>query len=94
MVNAASDATALSTLPHSSRVDARPAIEVRSNASTGRNDRPVKDVVITVHPGTGHAFMGPHNALGTHNAELAAKIWPQAVSFLHQNLDLRESLSS
>src|SRR5438874_910379 len=24
-----------------------------------------KDVVFTVHPGTGHAFMGPHNALGT-----------------------------
>ena len=24
-----------------------------------------KDVTLTVHPGTGHAFMGPHNALGT-----------------------------
>src|SRR4029079_13339736 len=23
-----------------------------------------KDVVLTVHAGTGHAFMGPHNALG------------------------------
>jgi carboxymethylenebutenolidase len=53
-----------------------------------------KDVTMTVHPGTGHAFMGPHNALGTHNAELAAKIWPQAVTFLHENLDLKESLSS
>ena len=31
-----------------------------------------KDVTLTVHPGTGHAFMGPHNALGTLNAELAA----------------------
>ena len=53
-----------------------------------------KNVTLTVHPGSGHAFMGPHNALGTHNVELAAKIWPQAVAFLHQNLDLRESLSS
>ena len=53
-----------------------------------------KNVTMTVHPGTGHAFMGPHNALGTHNAELAATIWPQAVAFLHENLDLKESLSS
>jgi carboxymethylenebutenolidase len=41
-----------------------------------------KDVSLTVHPGTGHAFMGPHNALGTLNAPLAAQIWPQVVSFL------------
>jgi carboxymethylenebutenolidase len=41
-----------------------------------------KDVTLTVHPGTGHAFMGPHNALGTLNAELAAKIWPQVTTFL------------
>jgi carboxymethylenebutenolidase len=26
--------------------------------------------------GTGHAFMAPHNALGTLNATLAAQIWP------------------
>ena len=26
-----------------------------------------KDVTFTVHPGTGHAFMAPHNALGTHD---------------------------
>ena len=45
-----------------------------------------KDVTITVHPGTGHAFMGPHNALKTLNPELAAKIWPEAVAFLHQKL--------
>jgi carboxymethylenebutenolidase len=45
-----------------------------------------KDVTLTVHAGTGHAFMGPHNALGTHNAELAATIWPQAVSFLRSKL--------
>ena len=35
-----------------------------------------KDVTFTVHPGTGHAFMGPHNALGTLDEELAAQIWP------------------
>ena len=32
-----------------------------------------KDVTLTVHPGTGHAFMGPHNALGTLNRDLAEK---------------------
>lgn len=45
-----------------------------------------KDVVITVHSGTGHAFMGPHNALGTLDAELAAKLWPEVVDFLHEKL--------
>jgi carboxymethylenebutenolidase len=45
-----------------------------------------KNVTLTVHPGTGHAFMGPHNALGTLNTKLAAQIWPQAVSFLKNNL--------
>jgi carboxymethylenebutenolidase len=43
-------------------------------------------VTLTVHAGTGHAFMGPHNALGTLNTKLAAQIWPQAVSFLKANL--------
>jgi len=42
-----------------------------------------KQVTLTVHPGTGHAFMGPHNALGTLNAALAEQIWPEVVSFLH-----------
>ena len=46
-----------------------------------------KDVSITVHPGTGHAFMGPHNALGTLDEELAEEIWPQVISFLHAKLD-------
>lgn len=46
-----------------------------------------KDVTLTVHPGTGHAFMGPHNALGTLDEELAAAIWPRATAFLHQQLD-------
>jgi carboxymethylenebutenolidase len=45
-----------------------------------------KDVAFTIHPGTGHAFMGPHNALGTLNAPLAAQIWPQATSFLKETL--------
>lgn len=45
-----------------------------------------KDVTLTVHPGTGHALMAPHYALGTASAELAARIWPQVVSFLHDTL--------
>ena len=45
-----------------------------------------KDVTLTVHPGTGHAFMSPHNALGTFDAALAERIWPQVVSFLHAKL--------
>jgi carboxymethylenebutenolidase len=43
-----------------------------------------------VHPGTGHAFMAPHNALGTHNPALAATIWPQVVGFLRETLTPRE----
>jgi carboxymethylenebutenolidase len=46
-----------------------------------------KDVTLTVHAGTGHAFMGPHNALGTLDAALAATIWPDVLSFLHRELD-------
>ena len=45
-----------------------------------------KDVSFTVHAGTGHAFMGPHNALGTLDEEKAAEIWPQVVSFMHEKL--------
>jgi carboxymethylenebutenolidase len=45
-----------------------------------------KKVTLTVHPGTGHAFMGPHNALGTLDAALAATIWPGVVSFLKDTL--------
>ena len=45
-----------------------------------------KDVTLTVHPGTGHAFMGPHNALGTLDETLGAKIWPEAVGFLKNKL--------
>jgi carboxymethylenebutenolidase len=45
-----------------------------------------KDVTLTVHPGTGHAFMGPHNALGTLDEKLAAQLWPEVISFLHEKL--------
>jgi carboxymethylenebutenolidase len=46
-----------------------------------------KDVVITVHPDTGHAFMGPHNALGTHDEALAEELWSEVVAFLRESLD-------
>jgi carboxymethylenebutenolidase len=45
-----------------------------------------KDVQLTVHPGTGHAFMAPHDALGTKNEEVAAAIWPEACAFLQREL--------
>jgi carboxymethylenebutenolidase len=45
-----------------------------------------KTVTLTVHPGTGHAFMGPHNALGTLNEQLAERIWPEVIAFLRDNL--------
>ena len=61
------------------RPDAARALEAKLRAMG-------KDVTITVYPGTGHAFMGPHNALGTLDAELAAKIWPEVVAFLHGKL--------
>lgn len=45
-----------------------------------------KNVTLKVHPGTGHAFMGPHNALGTLDEKLAAQIWPEVVAFLKANV--------
>jgi carboxymethylenebutenolidase len=45
-----------------------------------------KDVVITVHEGTGHAFMAGHNALGTRDDAKAEEIWPQVIDFLHATL--------
>jgi carboxymethylenebutenolidase len=45
-----------------------------------------KNVTLKVHPGTGHAFMGPHNALGTLNPTVAAQVWPEVVSFLKTSL--------
>jgi carboxymethylenebutenolidase len=50
-----------------------------------------KTATLTVHPGTGHAFMGPHDALGTHNPELAAKIWPEVLAFLRTTLASRSA---
>jgi carboxymethylenebutenolidase len=47
-----------------------------------------KDVTITVHPGTGHAFMAPHNALGTQDEAKVAEIWPKVTAFLHDRLGL------
>ena len=45
-----------------------------------------KDATITVHEGTGHAFMAPHNALGTQDEAKVAEIWPQVIAFLHDKL--------
>ena len=45
-----------------------------------------KDVTLTVHKGTGHAFMGPHNALGTLDEKLANQIWPGVIAFLKGKL--------
>jgi carboxymethylenebutenolidase len=45
-----------------------------------------KDVTLTVHPGTGHAFMGPHNALGTLDVDASERIWPQVIEFLKANV--------
>ena len=45
-----------------------------------------KDVEFTVHPGSGHAFMATHNALGTHDEPLAERLWPEVTAFLHERL--------
>jgi carboxymethylenebutenolidase len=45
-----------------------------------------KDVTLTVHPGTGHAFGNEENPLGTHDADVAAKAWADSVAFLHAQL--------
>ncbi len=45
-----------------------------------------KDATLTVYPGSGHAFMAPHNALGTQDQALYDEIWPRATAFLHQHL--------
>ena len=41
-----------------------------------------KDATLTVHPGTGHAFMARHNALGNCDPALAARLWPEVIAFL------------
>jgi carboxymethylenebutenolidase len=45
-----------------------------------------KDVEITVHPGTGHAFANEENALGTYDAAAAKSAWDASVAFLHETL--------
>src|SRR5690606_27723980 len=45
-----------------------------------------KDVQVTVHPGSGHAFMNPYNPLGTLDEELGARVWPGVCEFLHATL--------
>lgn len=45
-----------------------------------------KDATLTVYPGSGHAFMAPHNALGTQDQSLYDQIWPVATAFLHEQL--------
>ena len=45
------------------------------------------DATLTVHAGTGHAFMGPHDTFGTFDEALASRIWPEAMTFLHEQLD-------
>lgn len=44
-----------------------------------------KDVTITVHP-AGHGFMNEDNPIGTHDAALAQRLWPDVTGFLHQQL--------
>ncbi len=46
-----------------------------------------KQVTLTVHQGTSHAFMSPHDALGSYNELVAETIWPQFTGFLHEILE-------
>jgi len=45
-----------------------------------------KQVSLTVHPGTSHAFMSPHDALHSYDESLAESIWPEFTGFLHERL--------
>jgi carboxymethylenebutenolidase len=45
-----------------------------------------KDVTLAVHQ-AGHGFMNEENPIGTHDANLAAELWPQVIAFLHETLD-------
>ena len=51
-----------------------------------------KDVTFTIYPGSGHAFMGPHNALGTLDA-LVAATGPGRLQLIHAN-DSRDAFDS
>ena len=44
------------------------------------------DATLTVHPGTGHAFMASHNALGTQDNDLAARLWPEVHAFIRDTV--------
>ena len=44
-----------------------------------------KDVTIEVHK-AGHAFMNEDNPMGSHDAKLAAELWPKVTAFLHEKL--------
>lgn len=44
-----------------------------------------KDVQISFHP-AGHAFMNETDPFGVHDAELAARLWPEVIEFLHAEL--------
>lgn len=44
-----------------------------------------KEVTLTIHE-AGHAFMNEENPGGTYDPELAARLWPEVVAFLHQEL--------
>ncbi len=44
-----------------------------------------KDVTIDIHK-AGHGFMNEENPIGTHDADLAASLWPKVTSFLRDAL--------
>ncbi|MEL0041295.1 MAG: dienelactone hydrolase family protein, partial [Ilumatobacter sp.] len=44
------------------------------------------DAELRVHAGTGHAFMAPHDALGTRRSDLAEEIWPEVHSLIRAAL--------
>ncbi len=58
----------------------------QARALQAKLDELGKDATITVHAGTGHAFMAPHDALGTQDQAKYDEIWPQATAFLHETL--------
>ena len=45
-----------------------------------------KDVTFHVYPGTGHAFAGEHDALGTYDEEAAKEAWDHSLRFLKDKL--------
>ena len=45
-----------------------------------------KEVTMTVHPGTGHAFTNEDNPLGTYDEKLSASTWQTTVEFFKSSL--------